>query len=99
MTPDEFLRSISKQPLAPAYLVLGQEAWYRQQIREALIEKALPPEDRENGFTRYDLDETDLNVVMDDARSFSLFAANRLIWVTSAEGALPRTRSAAASDS
>jgi DNA polymerase-3 subunit delta len=95
MTPDEFLRSLQKQPLAPAYLVLGQEAWYREQCRKALIERALPAEDRENGFTRYDLDETDLNTVMDDARSFSLFATNRLIWVSSAEGALPRTRGAA----
>src|SRR5215216_6049901 len=96
MTPEEFLRSIQKQPPAPAYLFLGQEAWYREQCRKALIERALPAEDRENGFTRYDLDETDLNTVMDDARSFSLFATNRLIWVSSAEGALPRTRSAAA---
>jgi DNA polymerase-3 subunit delta len=96
MTPDEFLRSIQKQAPAPAYLFLGQEAWYREQCRKALIERALPLEDRENGFTRYDLDETDLSVVLDDARSFSLFATNRLIWVSSAEGALPRTKSAAA---
>ena len=95
MTPDEFLRSIQKQPLVPAYLFLGPEAWYREQCRKALLERALPPEDRENGFTRYDLDETELNVVIDDARSFSLFATNRLIWVSSAEGALPRTRASA----
>src|SRR3954470_20676608 len=96
MTPDEFLRSIQKQPPAPAYLFLGQEAWYREQCRKALIERALPAEDRENGFTRYDLDETELSVVLDDARSFSLFATNRLIWVSSAEGALPRTKASAA---
>jgi DNA polymerase-3 subunit delta len=96
MTPDELQRQLQKQPPAPAYLFLGPEAWQRELCRKALIERALPPEDRENGFTRYDLDETDLSVVMDDARSFSLFATNRLIWVGSAEGALPRTRGAAA---
>ena len=79
----------------PAYLFLGPEAWQRERCRKALMERARPPEDRENGFTRYDLDETDLTVVMDDARSFSLFATNRLIWVGSAEGALPRTRARA----
>lgn len=95
MTPAELERQLQKQPLAPAYLFLGPEAWHREQCRKALIERALPPEDRENGFVRYDLDETDFSVVVDDAKSFSLFATNRLIWVGAAEGALPRTRGSA----
>jgi DNA polymerase III subunit delta len=95
MTPDEFLRSLDKG-IEPAYLFLGPEMYFRQLCRSRLMERVLPEEDREQGFTRYDLDESDFTTVIDDARSFSLFAANRLLYVTSAEGALPRTRAAAA---
>src|SRR5687767_11579293 len=85
MTPDEFLRSIAQKPPAPAYLFIGPEAWSREKCRAALIERVLPPEDRSTGFTRHDLDETTLPAVIDDACSLSLFAANRVIWVTAAE--------------
>jgi DNA polymerase-3 subunit delta len=63
-----------------------------------LIERCLPPEDRESGFSRYDLDEVSLTTVLDDARSMSLFASNRLIWASSAEGALPRRVTASSDD-
>src|SRR6476661_7708828 len=95
MTPGEFLRSIQSRPPAPAYLFVGPEAWDRDRCRHALIERVLPPEERESGLIRHDLDEVELSDVLDDAQSFSLFAANRLIWVSSAESALPRGRSAA----
>lgn len=97
MTPDEFLRSLQSRPLAPAYLFIGPEAWDRDRCRRALVERALPLEDRESGLIRHDLDEVDLSDVLDDAQSFSLFASNRLIWISSAESALPRGRAAAAS--
>ncbi|MBC7926345.1 MAG: DNA polymerase III subunit delta [Bryobacteraceae bacterium] len=95
MTPDEFLRSLQSRPLAPAYLLVGPEAYDRDRCRRALVEHALPLEDREAGMIRHDLDEVDLAIVLDDAQSFSLFAANRVIWVNSAESALPRGRSSA----
>jgi DNA polymerase-3 subunit delta len=98
MGPEEFLRSIRNQAPAPVYLFIGPEPYLREQCRRALIERCLSPEERENGFTRYDLDETDLSAVMDDAQSLSLFATNRLIWVGAAEAALPRTRGAAADE-
>jgi DNA polymerase-3 subunit delta len=98
VTPEDLHRQLQSGSPAPAYLFIGPEAWHREQCRKLLLEKALPPQDRADGFTRHDLDETDLNTVIDDARSLSLFAANRLIWVSSAESALPRTRAAAADD-
>src|SRR5262245_3640962 len=85
MTPDEFLRSIAQKPPAPAYLFIGPETWSRDRCRRALMERVLPPEDRADGFNRFDLDEVELRAVIDDARSLSLFASNRVIWVSSAE--------------
>jgi DNA polymerase III subunit delta len=96
MTPDEFLRSLAQRPPAPVYLFVGPESWSRERCRRALIERVLPVEDRAEGFTRHELDAVELSFVINDARSLSLFATNRLIWVTSAEMALPRGRAAVA---
>jgi DNA polymerase-3 subunit delta len=62
------------------------------------VERILPPSDRDQSFIRHDLDEVELAAVIDDARSFSLFAPARLIWAGSCEGALPRGRTAASDD-
>jgi len=98
VSPDEFLRSVSAKAPAPVYLFIGPEVWSRQRCRRALIERVLPSEDREQGFTRYDLDEVDLSVVLDDARSLSLFASNRVIWAGSAEAVLRRGRASSATE-
>ena len=90
MTPEQFLDRLKKNGPAPAYLFLGPEAYQRERCRRALIEAALPPEDRESGFARHDLDQTELAAALDDARSLSLFASQRLIWIGNAEAALPR---------
>jgi len=96
MTPQQFLEQIEKRPPAPAYLFIGPEMYLREQCRRALTARVLAPQERENGFTRHDLSEVTLAEVADDARSYSLFAASRVIWVLSPEAALPRGRAAAA---
>jgi DNA polymerase-3 subunit delta len=96
VTPDQLIRSLELQPPKPVYLFLGPEIHRRRQCREALRRKVLAAEERESGMTRHDLDATPLSEVLDDARSMSLFAGNRLIWVGAAEAALPRGKSAAA---
>jgi DNA polymerase-3 subunit delta len=98
MTPDQFLRSIQNQAPAPVYLFIGPDFYMRDQCRRALIQAALPEEDREQGWARHDLDEEELTSVLDDARTLSLFASRRLIWISAAEGALPRGRAIAAAD-
>jgi DNA polymerase-3 subunit delta len=96
MTPEQFLDRLKKQGPAPVYLFLGPEQYMRAQCRRALIERALGPEEREAGFERHDLAEVPLAAALDDARSLSLFASNRVVWVAGAEAALPRGRAAAA---
>ena len=98
MTPEQFLAKIAKQEPASAYLFVGQEGYQRKLCREALLAKVLPGEARDEGFTQVDLDERSLNEVLDDARSLSLFASERLIWIGSAELALPRRMTAAATE-
>ena len=99
MSPDQFLTRIERSAPAPVYLFLGPELYQLGACRRALIEKMLPPEDRENGLSRHDLEDTTLAAVLDDARSLSLFAPNRVVWVSGAEAALPRGRAASAEES
>ena len=80
VTPEQFIRSLELQPPKPVYLFLGPEIQRRRQCREALLGKVLAAEERESGMTRHDLDATALSEVLDDARSMSLFAGDRLIW-------------------
>jgi DNA polymerase-3 subunit delta len=95
MTPQQFQAKVARG-LAPAYLFLGPDVFWRDRCRAALIEAALPdPAERAEGLTRVDLSEVSLADVADDARSLSLFAARRLIVAASAEAALPRGRAAA----
>ncbi|HTR37418.1 MAG TPA: DNA polymerase III subunit delta [Bryobacteraceae bacterium] len=92
MSPEQFLQRIRKGPPATAYVFLGPETYQLSACRQALVEQVLAPEDREQGLSRHDLEETTLAAILDDARSLSLFAPNRVIWVSGAESALPRGR-------
>lgn len=98
MTPQDFVRTLETRTPAPAYLFLGPEAYGRSACRRALISKVLKGGEEEQGFIRHDLDDTDLPAVLDDARSFSLFTSERLIWVSGAEAAIPKGRAATSDD-
>jgi DNA polymerase-3 subunit delta len=98
MNPEQFIARVKKRQLAGVYLFLGPEPYMRRMCREALLEQVVPGDLRSDGFTMVDLSETSLTGVLDDARSLSLFATERVLWVTSAETALPRRLTSASSD-
>jgi DNA polymerase III subunit delta len=89
VNPGQFIARIHKNSAPAAVLLLGPEAYERRRIKEALIAGFA-----EDAVARHDLSEIELAAVLDDARSLSLFAAERLIWVVNAEAALPRGRAA-----
>ncbi len=92
MTPAQFLARAKKNDLPAVCLFLGLEGYNRQRCREALLTtRAVQPE-------TFDLAESSLATVIDDARAMSLFASERLMIVTRAETAMPRASRAAASD-
>jgi DNA polymerase III subunit delta len=98
VTPAQLAARLKKGEFAPAYVFAGPEAYQRRQLKQLLIDTVLGEDGRENGLTQYDLGETDLSTILDDARSLSLFATDRVIYVTNAEAALPRGKAAAAED-
>jgi DNA polymerase-3 subunit delta len=98
VTPEQFLLQIRRQDPAPAYLFVGPDPYRRQACRQALTERAIGGQDKHEALTTCDLQQISLREVVDDARSLSLFAPRRLIWVSGAEAALPRGKSSAAND-
>jgi DNA polymerase III subunit delta len=99
LTAEQFLVRLRKQPPEPAYLFLGQEGYQRRVCKEALLDRVLPGPLRADGLTQTDLESTTLCEILDDARSLSLFSSDRVIWISSAELALPRRLSESAEDS
>jgi DNA polymerase-3 subunit delta len=93
MTPAQFLARVKKNDIPPAVLFLGQESYNRRRCREALIAaRGVDPE-------QFEMAESSLAAVIDDARAMSLFASERVMIAVSAETAMPRaTRAAAVSD-
>ena len=89
---------MKRREIAPAYLFVGSEVYQRRICREALLRAALGEADRDNAVTRYDLNEVELAEVIDDARSLSLFASDRVILVRSAEAVLPKGKVAEESE-
>lgn len=90
MTPQQFLTEAKSGNPAPLYLFIGPESYRRRICRRTLIEKFLPEDIREEGLSRHDLDEVTMRDVLDDASSFSLFASQRVLLVSSAEHVLPK---------
>jgi DNA polymerase III subunit delta len=88
LLPAQLLAQIRQGKRPPVLLLLGPEAYDRRRLKQAMT--ASVPEE---GVSEYDLSESTLAEVVDDARSLSLFASQRLIWVFNAEAALPRGRS------
>jgi len=90
MTPAQFLARVKKNDIPPVVLFLGQESYNRRSCREALTAaRAVEAE-------RFDMAESSLAAVIDDARALSLFASERLMFAVGAETAMPRTSRAAA---
>jgi DNA polymerase III subunit delta len=93
MNADQFLTTLTKQGPPPVILFLGPDAYLRGLCKEALLAVCLPTaEDRESGWSRWDLVDESLAHVLDDAASMSLFASKRLIWVAGAEAVIPKGR-------
>ncbi len=87
MTPAQFLARVKRNEIPPVCLFLGQEGYNRRRCREALIAAAKGVD-----AEQHDASESSLAAIIDDARSMSLFASERLIFVIGAEAAMPRTR-------
>ena len=92
---DLILRLRKGGPPAAGYLFLGAEPFYRGRCHQALRKAALGKDPDESAIAEVDLDEFPLTALVEEARTMSLFGGERLVIGRNAEGAVPKTASAA----
>ncbi len=78
---ERFVTEVKAHKLRPAYVLIGDEAFFRKRCREALIEYLVPPDSRDFSLHELDLGECDIGEVLDRARTPSLMAPFQVFWV------------------
>jgi DNA polymerase-3 subunit delta len=91
--PAQFLIQLRKSGPAPGCVFLGNELFVRDRCRRELLAAALPGGEGE--LLEYDLAETSVGALLEDARTLSLFARARVITGYNAEAVLTRVRDSA----
>ncbi|MBI3474965.1 MAG: DNA polymerase III subunit delta [Acidobacteria bacterium] len=78
---DRFLSELESRKLKAAYVLVGDEAFFRKRYRDAILEHLVAPDSRDFSFFEYDLSETSLIEVLDRARTPSLMAPFQVFFV------------------
>jgi DNA polymerase-3 subunit delta len=78
---EKFASDIAGRKLRPAYVLIGDEIFFRDQCRQALLQHLVPPDLRD--FSLHDLDLAQVSVaeVLDRARTPSLMAPFQVLFV------------------
>jgi DNA polymerase-3 subunit delta len=73
--------ALSRSTLRPGYLLAGDELFFRDRFRRALIELLVPPDLRDFSIFDEDLATTGLGDILDRARNASLMAPTQLFFI------------------
>jgi DNA polymerase III subunit delta len=78
---EKFAAEVATRKLRPAYVLIGDEVFFRDQCRQALLEHLVPEDLRD--FSLHDLDLADASIaeVLDRARTPSLMAPFQVFFV------------------
>src|SRR5262250_1590993 len=78
---DRFVSEVQARKLRPAYIFVGDEAFFRRRCREAILQHLVPADLRDFSLFDFDLSETDLAEILDRARTPSLMAPFQVFFV------------------
>ena len=78
---DRFVSEVKDKKLRPAYVFVGDEAFFRKHCREAILKHLVPADLRDFSLFEFDLAETDLAEVLDRARTPSLMSPFQVFFV------------------
>ena len=83
MTFQACISQIRKGQLGANYFLAGTERYLRQQLQDALIDQV----DQAGSFevSRFDLNDTELATILDEADAFSFFADKRVVLIDNAQ--------------
>lgn len=74
-----FLKSIEEKKFSPLYLLYGTEPFLINEAREKLLANVLTKEEAEFNFSSYDLEETSVDLAIDDAETLPFMGEKKLI--------------------
>ncbi len=78
---ERFVAAVQARKLKPAYVLVGDESFFRKQCREAIFEHLVPAEARDFSLYEFELGETSLAEILDRARTPSLMAPFQVFFV------------------
>lgn len=72
-------KQIKKKQIAPIYLLYGTETFFINETKQLLIQHVLDADESDFNFSSYDLEETPIEVVLEDAETLPFLGEKRLI--------------------
>src|SRR5437016_7181000 len=78
---ERFVSELESRKLRPAYVFVGDEAFLRKRLRDAILQHLVPSELRDFSVFEFDFAENDLAEVLDRARTPSLMAPFQVFFV------------------
>jgi DNA polymerase-3 subunit delta len=78
---DRFLSELESRKLKPAYVFVGDEAFFRKRCRDAILQHLIAPDAMDFGVFEFDLSDTSLTEILDRARTPSLMAPFQVFFV------------------
>lgn len=78
---ERFVSEVKSRKLSPAYIFMGDEGFFRDRCRAALLEHLVPRDLREFSFYELDLAETEVAEILDRARTPSLMAPFQVFFI------------------
>ncbi|HXW91947.1 MAG TPA: DNA polymerase III subunit delta [Terriglobales bacterium] len=78
---DRFVADVEAHKLRPAYVFVGDEVFFRQRCRDAMVQHLVPPSLRDFSLFEFDLAETELAEILDHAQTPSLVAPFQVIFI------------------
>lgn len=79
MTYQQIIKDIEKGNIAPIYVFYGTESYLLQEMVSYMERKLVDPESRDFNYSTYDLRETPIELVLQDAETFPFMADRRLV--------------------
>jgi DNA polymerase-3 subunit delta len=89
---ERFEADVSARKLNPAYILIGDEAFFRRRCRDAILKHLVPADLREFSLYEFDLAESEVREILDRARTPSLMAPFQVFFIRGVKALYGRGR-------
>src|SRR6516164_8323052 len=85
LSAEEFLEKLQKGKPVPAVVLLGDEAYLRDECRKQLIEKYVPEAARTWAISRFSADSGETQAAMDQSQTLPMLSPQQLVFLEDAQ--------------